>query len=445
MKKLLTILTSCSTAFLVFASTTLVKNSNNKNIIINYNSKNISKEHKIQGDRLTEIGYKTENGQVRIKQIPHTVKVIAAQLPTEITSLKGAFQARTNNIIWTVDWDTSRITNMNSMFYNTTWFNNDAILKWDTSNVTDMGEMFAYSKDFNHNLSSWDVSNVTNMERMFLNSTKFNNGNKPLEWGPKLKKIKNMKEMFKDAKAFKQNLNSWLMKTEVNNNDFGLDQDYQPKWLEKTEAAKPEISTEEILSPKADEALESPHTDNNLNEITKDKQKDDSKKINILEDNTYKIPSIESKPIIKPEKPTEESSKPDSIPNSSPLPADSPDNSENTIAPKKPEHSEINNETIEKNESLEEDKIENPKNDNNLYKIPAKPNTIIKPNSPSAGVIAGVVLGTFTVLGIAGGTGYYYRKNLKNFYLNSADKTKNLYFKSKEKIKDKLSKIKSKK
>ncbi|BCU83697.1 BspA family leucine-rich repeat surface protein [Mycoplasma mycoides] len=289
MKKLLTILTSCSTALLVFASTTLVKNSNNKNIIINYNSKNISKEHKIWGDRLTEIGYKTENGQVRIKQIPHIVNVIAAQLPTEITSLKGTFQARTNNITWTVDWDTSRITNMNSMFYNTTWFNNDAILKWDTSNVTDMGEMFAYSKGFNHNLSSWDVSNVTNMERMFLNSTKFNNGNKPLEWGPKLKKIKNMKEMFKDAKAFKQNLNSWLMKTEVNNNDFGLDQDYQPKWLEKTEAAKPEISTEEILSPKADEALESPHTDNNLNEITKDKQKDDSKKINILEDNTYKM------------------------------------------------------------------------------------------------------------------------------------------------------------
>ncbi|UZK64610.1 MyrrCad domain-containing protein [Mycoplasma mycoides subsp. capri] len=49
------------------------------------------------------------------------------------------------------------------------------------------------------------------------------------------------------------------------------------------------------------------------------------------------------------------------------------------------------------------------------------------------------------VLGIGAGAGYYYRRNLKNFYLNSANKTKNLYFKSKEKIKDKLSKIKSKK
>ncbi|ACU78842.1 BspA family leucine-rich repeat surface protein [Mycoplasma mycoides] len=418
MKKLLTILTSCSAIFLVFASTTLVKNSNNKNIVINYNSKNISKEHTIQGDRLTEIGYKTENGQVRIKEIPHTVNVIAAQLPTEITSLKGAFQTRLNDITWTVDWDTSRITNMNSMFYNTTWFNNPAILKWDTSKVTDMGEMFAYSKGFNHDLSNWDVSNVTNMEQMFANSTTFNNGNKPLEWGPKLKKIKNMKKMFKDAKAFKQNLNSWLMKTEVNNNDFGLDQNYQPRWLEKTEAAKPveestpqpgqsgnteslsndsedtpelitlpksdssvnesdsidninvtpptkpEISTEEILSPKADEALENPHTDNNLNEITKDKQKDDSEKRNILEDNTYKIPSLES-----------------------------------------------------------------------------KPNTILKQSSPSAAVITGAVLGTFTVLGIGVGAGYYYRKNLKNFYLNSAEKTKNLYFKFKEKF----SKTRSKK
>ena len=55
---------------------------------------------------------------------------------------------------------TSGITNMASLFSSNTTFNQD-ISKWDTSSVTNMNSMFDSSR-FNQDISSWDASNVTN-------------------------------------------------------------------------------------------------------------------------------------------------------------------------------------------------------------------------------------------------------------------------------------------
>ena len=65
------------------------------------------------------------------------------------------------------DIDTSKITDMSYMFYDSK-FNGD-ISNWDVSKVTDMHSMF-YNSKFNGDISNWDVSKVINMERMFYES-----------------------------------------------------------------------------------------------------------------------------------------------------------------------------------------------------------------------------------------------------------------------------------
>ena len=71
------------------------------------------------------------------------------------------------------EWDVSKVGNMYSMFYNSN-FNGD-ISNWDVSNVYNMRYMFMYTK-FNGDISKWNVSNVKNMQDMFYNS--------PLEKNP---------------------------------------------------------------------------------------------------------------------------------------------------------------------------------------------------------------------------------------------------------------------
>ena len=41
------------------------------------------------------------------------------------------------------------------------------ISSWDTSNVTDMSRMFYQSGDFNRDIGGWDTSNVIDMSYMF--------------------------------------------------------------------------------------------------------------------------------------------------------------------------------------------------------------------------------------------------------------------------------------
>src|SRR5574344_792763 len=62
------------------------------------------------------------------------------------------------------DIDTSEITDMSYMFYESHF--NGNISKWDVSNVTDMYSMFQDSK-FNGDISKWDTSNVKIMSFMF--------------------------------------------------------------------------------------------------------------------------------------------------------------------------------------------------------------------------------------------------------------------------------------
>ena len=105
------------------------------------------------------------------------------------------------------DWDTSRITDMNSLFYKRTSFNDD-ISRWNTSNVTSMYCMFSgatlFNQDLNTNGHKWTVHNVTDMQCMFENASRFN-GNIS-NWNTV--NVINMAKMFKNATNFSQQLAS---------------------------------------------------------------------------------------------------------------------------------------------------------------------------------------------------------------------------------------------
>ncbi len=75
----------------------------------------------------------------------------------------------------------------------------------DLTKVTDMREMFRDCRAFNQPLEKWDVSNVTNMYGMFSGCSTFN---QPLNnWD--VSKVTYMSDMFDNCNAFNQPLEKW--------------------------------------------------------------------------------------------------------------------------------------------------------------------------------------------------------------------------------------------
>ena len=69
------------------------------------------------------------------------------------------------------NWDTSRITNMNSMFKDAVWFNQD-ITSMNVKNVTDMSSMFYGASFFNHDIRSWSIQSSVQLSNMFKDATR---------------------------------------------------------------------------------------------------------------------------------------------------------------------------------------------------------------------------------------------------------------------------------
>ena len=138
--------------------------------------------------------------------------VTAVDVPnlTGVTSFSAMF-AGTTSLVGTSafnSWNTSTITNMNSMFYLATTFNQN-IGSWNTSAVTNMGYMFYNAVSFNQNIGSWNTSAVTNMGYMFFTTSLFNNGGSSTINNWNTGSVTNMEYMFEGSSVFNQNIGSW--------------------------------------------------------------------------------------------------------------------------------------------------------------------------------------------------------------------------------------------
>ena len=111
-------------------------------------------------------------------------------------------------------WETSNVTNMDMMFaymgynalvrYSNIDFNPD-LSSWNVSKVKSMNNMFTHCSNFNQPLDKWDVSNVEDMSFIFYGANEFN---QPLNnWN--VSKVKNMRGMFQECENFNQPLNKW--------------------------------------------------------------------------------------------------------------------------------------------------------------------------------------------------------------------------------------------
>ena len=123
-----------------------------------------------------------------------------------VTNMAGMFWGCTNlNSPANINtWNTAAVTNMSSMFFQASAFNQN-IGSWNTATVTTMQQMFYQASAFNQNIGSWNTGAVTNMAVMFNEATAFNQNIGAWNTGS----VTLMSFMFADATAFNQNISSW--------------------------------------------------------------------------------------------------------------------------------------------------------------------------------------------------------------------------------------------
>lgn len=142
------------------------------------------------------------------------LNIIATDLPdlSGVASMASMFQSciSLNGPANIGNWNTSNVTDMQSMFSQASAFN-QPIGNWTTANVTFMNDMFSFASTFNQPIGNWNTGLVVNMTKMFSFATAFN---QPIgNWNTA--GVADMSGMFSRATAFNQFIGGWSLNSEV--------------------------------------------------------------------------------------------------------------------------------------------------------------------------------------------------------------------------------------
>lgn len=103
----------------------------------------------------------------------HESKLKTIKLPNNLklapdVTRMFAYNVRLENILNTSNWDTSRVTTMDNMFFNCFALKELNVSTWDVSNVTNIRHIFDRCESLQVlDVSAWDVSKVTDMSGAF--------------------------------------------------------------------------------------------------------------------------------------------------------------------------------------------------------------------------------------------------------------------------------------
>ncbi|ATU05366.1 hypothetical protein BKN14_02845 [Candidatus Gracilibacteria bacterium HOT-871] len=164
----------------------------------------VSCKYKRSGNYEIKIdGYFTGYGSVAVSS--PKLKEVRKWEGLAIDDLSYAFKGATKLVKLPNDFDTSRVTNMDAMFFEASNFNGD-LSSWDVSKVKDMSSMFSLASKFEgKGLEKWKTDSLESMSAIFFKAENFNGeiGN----WN--VSKVESMLNVFNGARNFNQYIGSW--------------------------------------------------------------------------------------------------------------------------------------------------------------------------------------------------------------------------------------------
>ncbi|MGX2982879.1 BspA family leucine-rich repeat surface protein [Helicobacter sp. 23-1045] len=165
-------------------------------------------------ENLQKINGKYQPNDKQLKSLVRYDEVNLGEIDTsKITNMKSLFaNSKRRDFSGIEGWDTSNVRSFAWCFYKAEYFNAD-ISAWNVSNARQFRDMFYGAVAFNQPIGAkWNTQNAEAMIGMFCQAKNFNNGGEPFGKSWKMDKVKLVWNMFRRAEKFNAGgLNAWNM------------------------------------------------------------------------------------------------------------------------------------------------------------------------------------------------------------------------------------------